>query len=200
MPQLRRLMVPVPDGRASQHLARSPALGELRELCVALPGNQGAEEAVTALAHAPGLPALEMLALHQVREEALLRLAGSPLASRLRALYLWPSDPTGAITPSGMRRLLESGALRGLVRLGLALQNPLDKLIGVLAASPDLPNLTHLILYKTGATAATISLLAKSPYLKALRVVSAGLTPENAPQPLQVGHLPILPGEWWWDQ
>jgi uncharacterized protein (TIGR02996 family) len=202
VPRLRRLLVPSPAGSAGiQRLAQTSALGGLRELGVALPWTQGVEECVAALASAPALLSLTTLALYRVYEEVLFRLAGSPLASRLPALYLWPTNRTGAITPSGMQRLLSSGALRNLVRLGIATQNPLDKLIGVLADSPDLPNLTHLILYQTGATPATISLLAKSPHLKALRVVSAGLTiPGNAPQPLQVGRLPVLPEEWWWDQ
>jgi uncharacterized protein (TIGR02996 family) len=166
---LRRLWLGDDLSAAScRMLGAMPTLAGLRSLRIRFM-DQEAAAGLEALLDSPTLANLTSLHLDNIDDNALDRLVRSSRTRRLHSLTLW--SWYSRATPDGVRRLLESGALDNLHRLG-SVGLPMDVLFGVLANTPALPRLTHLSFLDSTPTPAQLGALAKSPHRGALRAVS----------------------------
>jgi uncharacterized protein (TIGR02996 family) len=191
-PSLVRLLVPeYLDQAAIDALAGSGALAGLRELCVGIVP-QGEPQPLCTLIRSPRLAGLTALHLNHVDDVVLAALAEAPLTRRLRSLSLWPTRHD-SVTAAGLARLVESGALDNLVRLGLSTQCPIDELLGVLAGTRPLPRLGYLSLFQLSPTEESFRRLSDSAHLPGLRAVSAYESTAGE------YRFTLLPPEWWWD-
>jgi uncharacterized protein (TIGR02996 family) len=176
VPGLRRLWLDEElSAEGCRLLAATPSLAGLKSLRIGF-FTVEVEASLEAILDSPTLANLTALHLDNIGDEGLNLLARSPGTRRLRSLTLWPKfrDPT----PRAFQRLLESGGLTGLHRLGLGAGLASPKFTHVLAMNSSVPYLTHLSLLDRYPTPGELADLTKSPHRTALRAVS---TPDGLP-------------------
>jgi uncharacterized protein (TIGR02996 family) len=163
---------------AMELLSAAPGAGRLRALTV-YTADHHALHLGAALAGLR-LADLTWLQLNRGSDDVARRLAGCPLAPKLRVLDLFAHS----LTAEGMAALA-SGRFAGLVWLGLW-NGPLSEdRLRALASAPGLPELRYLDLHGPRLTQEWMDVLAASPHLPRLQAVSVGA---YAPEP--------FPPEW----
>jgi uncharacterized protein (TIGR02996 family) len=112
---------------------------------------------------------VESLEISGIREEGFKALATSPRAGQLRVLKL----PSGYVSNSLWREILEAGHLRDLLELQLPCWRSEGNPLATVANTPGLENLRHLdIRDLVRAPVDTLDVVAKSQHLPNLRAVT----------------------------
>jgi uncharacterized protein (TIGR02996 family) len=196
VPGLRELILTGPVGATeARPLADALGLTGLRRLGLRIPPVEPAALAtVLASPHLSNLSALVVLGVNDGHLEV---LEAADVTPRLRTLHLWsPDSRISGVTRAGVERLVNSGRLAGLFRLGLAQVRASEAVVEMLARTPHLPELRSLELYRCPG-GETPEALATSPQLPALRAISGGGWCKDQARPYNQ-RLALLPERGWW--